>query len=131
MSTTFYNTFSITISYGKNFGAYLCTGKPNQFPMAPPAGSDSGLRPPQGQSRHWKSIWFSSYITYSKGAKILAPFEYNIDIKNRWDIKTTSGSALAQWRVGFDVPPVRILMYFKYKHQNFYLVQTSFSEFVQ
>jgi len=51
MSTTFYNTFSITISYGQNFGAYLCTGKPNQFPMAPPAGSDSGLRPPQGQSR--------------------------------------------------------------------------------
>ena len=70
MSTTFYNTFSITISYGKNFGAYLCTGKPNQFPMAPPAGSDSGLRPPQGQSRPWKPIWFSSYITYSKGAKI-------------------------------------------------------------
>ena len=92
MSTTFYNTFSITISYGKNFGAYLCTGKPNQFPMAPPAGSDSGLRPPQGQSHHWKPIWFSSYITYSKGAKILAPFEYNIDIKNLWDIKTTSGS---------------------------------------
>jgi len=25
-------------------------------------------------------------------AKILAPFEYNIDIKNLWDIKTTSGS---------------------------------------
>ena len=86
------NTFSITISYSKNFGAYLCTGKPNQFPMAPPAGSDSGLRPPQGQSHHWKPIWFSSYITYSKGAKILAPFEYNIDIKNLWDIKTTSGS---------------------------------------
>ena len=25
-------------------------------------------------------------------AKILAPFEYNIDIKNLWDIKTISGS---------------------------------------
>ena len=66
--------------------------QPNQFPMAPPARSDSALRAPQGQSRHWKPIWFSSYITYSKGAKILAPFEYNIDIKNLWDIKTTSGS---------------------------------------
>ena len=40
MSTTFYNTFSITISYGQNFGS----------------------------------------------------LEYNIDIKNLWDIKTTSGS---------------------------------------
>ena len=83
MSTTFYNTFSITISYGKNFGAYLCTGKPNQFPMAPPAGSDSGLRPSQGQSRHWKPIWFSSYITYLKGAKILAPFKYVIYEENQ------------------------------------------------
>ena len=92
MSTTFYNTFSITISYGKNFGVSIYTGKPNQFPMAPPAGSDSGLRPPQGQSRHRKPIWFSSHITYSKDAKILASFEYNIDIKNLWDIKTTSDS---------------------------------------
>ena len=67
-------------------------GEPNALPKTPPAGSDSGLRPSQGQSRHWKPIWFSSYITYSKGAKILAPFEYNLNIKNRWDIKTTSSS---------------------------------------
>ena len=120
MSTTFYNTFSITISYGKNFGVSIYTGKPNQFPMAPPAGSDSGLRPPQGQSRRRKPIWLSSYITYSKGAKTLAPFEYNMertecvpkgdfgflkfgclqlkvrDEKNLPVLKTTSGSALAQ-----------------------------------
>ena len=47
--------------------------------MAPPAGSDSGLRPPQGQSHHRKPIWLSSYITYSKGAKTLAPIEYNME----------------------------------------------------
>ena len=147
-------------------------------------------------------------------AKILAPFEYNIDIKNLWDIKTTSGSTkiwvhlkiIADMERTECVPkddfgfpkfgclqlkvrdeknlPVlkttsgstKILVYlktngygknrmrsqrrlwpcvgrrpesdpaggvfgntfgsltysvFKYKHQNFYLVQTSFSEFVQ
>ena len=137
--------------------------QPNQFPMAPPARSDSGLRPSQGQSRPWKPIWLSSHITYSKGAKILAPFEYNIDIKNRWDIKTTSGSTkiLAYLKTnGYGKNRMRSqrrlwpcvgrrpesdptggvfgntfgsLTYsaFKYKHQNFYLVQTSFSEFVQ
>ena len=71
MSTTFYNTFSITISYSKNFGAYLCTGKPNQFPMAPPAGSDSGLRPTQGQSRLWERIRFFPYPFVLRYAKIL------------------------------------------------------------
>ena len=96
-------------------------------------------------------------------AKILAPFEYNIDIKNLWDIKTTSGSTkiLAYLKTnGYRKNRMRSqrrlwpcvgrrpesdpaggvfgntfgsLTYsvFKYKHQNFYLVQTSFSEFVQ
>ncbi len=133
--------------------------QPNQFPMVPPARSDSGLRPSQGQSHPWKPIWLSSHITYSKGAKILAPFEYNIDIKNRWDIKTTSGSTkiLAYLKTnGYGKNRMRSqrrlwpcvgrrpesdpaggvfgntfgsLTYsvFKYKRQNFYLVQTSFS----
>ena len=96
-------------------------------------------------------------------AKILAPFKYNIDIKNLWDIKTTSGSTkiLAYlktngyrknrmsfqrrlWPCGgrrLESDPAGgavgnsfgslIYSVFKYKHQNFYLVQTSFSEFVQ
>ena len=42
MSTTFYNTFSITISYSKNFGAYLCTGEPNEFPKATLASQNLG-----------------------------------------------------------------------------------------
>ena len=155
--------------------------------MAPPAGSDSGLRPPQGQSRRRKPIWLSSYITYSKGAKSLAPFEYNMertecvpkgdfgflkfgclqlkvrDEKNLPVLKTTSGSTKILVHLKTNVyrknrmrsqrrlwpcvgrrpesdPAGGVfgnafgsLTYsvFKYKHQNFYLVQTSSSEFVQ
>ena len=138
MSTTFYNTFSITISYSKNFGAYLCTGKPNQFPMAPPARSDSGLRPPQGQSRHWKPIWFSSYITYSKGAKILAYLKTNGYRKNRmrsqrrlWPCVGRRPESDPAGGVFGNTFGSLTYSVFKYKHQNFYLVQTSFSEFVQ
>jgi len=81
MSTTFYNTFSITISYSKNFGAYLCTGKPNQFPMAPPAGSDSGLRPPQGQSRFLKGVLSPLYSQYSHRPNLfMCPLNWRLHI---------------------------------------------------
>ena len=42
MSTTFYNIFSITISYGKNFGVSIYTGKPNEFPKATLASQNLG-----------------------------------------------------------------------------------------
>ena len=101
MSTTFYNTFSITISYIKNFGAYLYTGKPNQFPMAPPAGSDSGLRPLQGQSRHWKPIWFSSYITYSKAtlaSQNLGAFNLKFEMRRTYQFSKRLRALPKFWR---------------------------------
>ena len=42
MSTTFYNIFSITISYGKNFGVSIYTGKPNEFQKATLASQNLG-----------------------------------------------------------------------------------------
>ena len=101
MSTTFYNTFSITISYGQNFGAYLCTGKPNQFPMAPPAGSDSGLWPPQGQSRPWKPIWLSSHITYSKAtlaSQNLGAFNLKFEMRRTYQFSKRLRALPKFWR---------------------------------
>ena len=101
MSTTFYNTFSITISYSKNFGAYLCTGKPNQFPMAPPARSDSGLRPSQGQSRPWKPIWLSSHITYSKAtlaSQNLGAFNLKFEMRRTYQFSKRLRALPKFWR---------------------------------
>lgn len=42
------------------------------FREPPPAGSDSGLRPTQGQSRLWKLIRFFLYPFVLRYAKILA-----------------------------------------------------------
>ena len=41
------------------------------FPKTPPAGSDSGLRPTQGQSRLWERIRFFPYPFVLRYAKIL------------------------------------------------------------
>ena len=106
MSTTFYNTFSITISYGKNFGAAFG----NQI---------------NSQGRLWPP-------------KILAYLKTNVYRKNRmrsqrrlWPCvgrRPESDPAGGVFGNTFGSLTYSI---FKYKHQNFYLVQTSFSEFVQ
>ena len=77
MSTTVYNTFSITISYGKNFGAPF-DNQINFRRLHRP-----GLTPACGLRRAKVTIGnrfgYLHIQQYSKGAKTLAPFEYNME----------------------------------------------------
>ena len=156
MSTTFYNTFSITISYSKNFGAFSATKSiPN---------GDFGL------PKFWrilKHMYIERTECVPKDDFGFPKFWYLQlkvrDEKNLPVLKTTSGSTkiLAYLKTnGYGKNRMRSqrrlwpcvgrrpesdpaggvfgntfgsLTYsvFKYRHQNFYLVQTSSSEFVQ
>ena len=89
MSTTFYNTFSITISYGKNFGAFSAT-------KSIPKG-DFGL------PKFWrilKHMYIERTECVPKDDFGFPKFWYLQlkvrDEKNLPVLKTTSGSALAQ-----------------------------------
>ena len=149
MSTTFYNTFSITISYGKTY----------QF--------SKRLRALPKFWRTLKQMDMERTECVSKGDFGFPKFgclQLKVrDEKNLPVLKTTSGSTkiLAYLKTnGYGKNRMRSqrrlwpcvgrrpesdpaggvfgntfgsLTYsvFKYKHQNFYLVQTSFSEFVQ
>ena len=75
--------------------------QPNQFPMAPPARSDSGLRPSQGQSRPWKPIWLSSHITYSKAtlaSQNLGAFNLKFEMRRTYQFSKRLRALPKFWR---------------------------------
>ena len=99
MSTTFYNTFSITISYSKNFGAFSATKSiPNGSTkiLAYLKTNGYGKNRMRSQRRLWPCVGRRPESDPAGGV-----------FGNTFGSLTYSA--------------------FKYKHQNFYLVQTSFS----
>lgn len=149
MSTTFYNTFSITISYGKTYQfSKRLRALPKFWRTLKLADMERIECVPKGDFGFLKFGCLQLKVrdeknlpvlkTTSGSTKILAYLKTNGYRKNRMSSQRRlwpcggrrPESDPAGGAVGNSFGSLTYSV-FKYKHQNFYLVQTSSSEFVQ
>ncbi len=74
------------------------TGEPNEFPMAPPARSDSGLRHPRAKVRRLENRYGFLQRRLSKGAQNLGAFNLKFEMRRTYQFSKRLRALPKFWR---------------------------------